>query len=74
MLGVEQRSMEELISEKRKDGVFLTVLGLEWHYKDSKMKFRGQRKRNYAYIDSFQEAQKVLVMNFGGTCSPLPRT
>ena len=61
--------MERLIEEKRKDGVFLTVLGFGMgNYKDSKMEILADKGNgNYAYIDNITEAQKVLVNEFGGT-------
>lgn len=61
--------MERLIEEKRKDGVFLTVLGFGMgNYKDSKMeKIADKGNGNYAYIDNMKEAKKVLVNEFGGT-------
>jgi Ca-activated chloride channel family protein len=61
--------MERLIEEKRKDGVFLTVLGFGMgNYKDSKMEILSDKGNgNYAYIDNITEAQKVLVNEFGGT-------
>ena len=62
-------SMERLIEEKRKDGIFLTVLGFGMgNYKDSKMETLSDKGNgNYAYIDNILEAQKVLVNEFGGT-------
>jgi Ca-activated chloride channel family protein len=61
--------MERLIEEKRKDGVFLTVLGFGMgNYKDSKMETLADKGNgNYAYIDNITEARKVLVNEFGGT-------
>jgi Ca-activated chloride channel family protein len=61
--------MERLIEEKRKDGVFLTVLGFGMgNYKDSKMEILSDKGNgNYAYIDNITEAKKVLVNEFGGT-------
>jgi Ca-activated chloride channel family protein len=61
--------MERLIEEKRKDGVFLTVLGFGMgNYKDSKMETLADKGNgNYAYIDNIIEARKVLVNEFGGT-------
>ncbi len=61
--------MERLIEEKRKDGVFLTVLGFGMgNYKDSKMETLADKGNgNYAYIDNMKEAKKVLVNEFGGT-------
>jgi Ca-activated chloride channel family protein len=62
-------SMERLIEEKRKDGVFLTVLGFGMgNYKDSRMETLADKGNgNYAYIDNITEARKVLVNEFGGT-------
>ena len=62
-------SMEQLIEEKRKSGVFLTVLGFGMgNYKDSKMEVLADKGNgNYAYIDNITEAKKVLVNEFGGT-------
>jgi Ca-activated chloride channel homolog len=62
-------SMEQLIEEKRKGGVFLTVLGYGMgNYKDSKMETLADKGNgNYAYIDNITEARKVLVNEFGGT-------
>ena len=61
--------MQRLIEEKRKSGVFLTVLGFGMgNYKDSKMEILADKGNgNYAYIDNAQEARKVLVNEFGGT-------
>ena len=61
--------MERLVEEKRKDGVFLTVLGFGMgNYKDSKMEVMADKGNgNYAYIDNITEAKKVLVNEFGGT-------
>jgi Ca-activated chloride channel homolog len=62
-------AMEELITEKRKEGIFLTVLGYGMgNYKDSKMEILADRGNgNYAYIDNISEARKVFVNEFGGT-------
>ncbi|MFI5451199.1 von Willebrand factor type A domain-containing protein [Pedobacter sp. UC225_61] len=61
--------MERLIEEKRKSGIFLTVLGYGMgNYKDSKMEILANKGNgNYAYIDNISEARKVLVNEFGGT-------
>ncbi len=61
--------MERLIEEKRKDNIFLSVLGYGMgNYKDSKMqKLADKGNGNYAYIDNLLEAKKVLVSQFGGT-------
>ncbi|SMG51639.1 Ca-activated chloride channel family protein [Marivirga sericea] len=62
-------AMEDLIEAKRKEGVFLTVLGFGMgNYKDSKMEILADKGNgNYAYIDNILEAKKVLVNEFGGT-------
>ncbi|HLO61534.1 MAG TPA: von Willebrand factor type A domain-containing protein [Azonexus sp.] len=61
--------MERLIEEKRRDGIFLSVLGYGMgNYKDSKMvELADKGNGNYAYIDSLLEAKKVLITQFGGT-------
>ena len=61
--------MQSLIEEKRKSGIFLTVLGYGMgNYKDSKMEILANKGNgNYAYIDNINEARKVLVNEFGGT-------
>ncbi|MBC7566221.1 MAG: von Willebrand factor type A domain-containing protein [Pedobacter sp.] len=61
--------MENLIEQKRKSGIFLTVLGYGMgNYKDSKMeKLADKGNGNYAYIDNISEARKVLITEFGGT-------
>ncbi len=62
-------AMERLIEEKRKEGIFLTVLGYGMgNHKDSKMEILADKGNgNYAYIDNIREAKKVLVNEFGGT-------
>ncbi|MDQ7948162.1 MAG: von Willebrand factor type A domain-containing protein [Pedobacter sp.] len=67
--------MERLIEEKRKSGVFLTVLGYGMgNYKDSKMeKLADKGNGNYAYIDNITEAKKVLINEFGGTLFTLAK-
>ena len=61
--------LESLIEAKRKSGVFLTVLGYGMgNYKDNKLQTLAQKGNgNHAYIDNLQEANKVLVNEFGGT-------
>lgn len=61
--------MEDLIVEKRKSGVFLSCLGFGMgNYKDSKIETLAQKGNgNYAYIDTMQEAQRILGTEFGGT-------
>jgi Ca-activated chloride channel homolog len=61
--------MVQLIEEKRKTGVFLTVLGVgEGNLQAAKMeKLADKGNGNYAYLDNLGEAQKVLVHELGGT-------
>ncbi|TCJ14467.1 DUF3520 domain-containing protein [Flaviaesturariibacter flavus] len=64
-----ESDLEELITEERKSGVYLTCLGVGMgNYKDSKIQALAQKGNgNFAYIDNFNEAQKVLVKEFTGT-------
>ncbi|NEQ84171.1 MAG: VWA domain-containing protein, partial [Moorea sp. SIO2I5] len=59
----------KLIEQKRKKGVFLTVLGFgTGNLQDSKMeKIANKGNGNYAYIDNELEAKKVLVNEIGAT-------
>jgi len=61
--------MVQLIEEKRRTGVFLTVLGVgEGNLQAAKMeKLADKGNGNYAYLDNIAEAQKVLVHELGGT-------
>ncbi|WP_298539779.1 von Willebrand factor type A domain-containing protein [uncultured Aquimarina sp.] len=63
------KDMKTLIEEKRKSGVFLTCLGFGMNnYKDSKLETLADKGNgNHAYIDTMQEAQRVLGKEFGGT-------
>jgi Ca-activated chloride channel family protein len=65
----DDKSMEDLIKEKRKSGVYLTVLGFGMgNYKDSKLETLADKGNgNHAYIDTMQEAQRILGQEFGGT-------
>ncbi len=64
-----QSDLNDLITEKAKSGVFLSVLGFgTGNIKDSTMeKLADQGNGNYAYIDSLREGKKVLVEQMGGT-------
>ena len=63
------KDMKKLIEQKRKGGVFLSVLGLGYgNYKDSKLETLADKGNgNHAYIDNMQEARKVFGKEFGGT-------
>jgi len=59
----------KLIENKRKTGVFLSVLGFGMgNYKDNKLETLADKGNgNYAYIDHYDEARKVLVDRMAGT-------
>jgi Ca-activated chloride channel family protein len=61
--------LTRLIEDKAKSGVFLTVLGFGMgNLKDSTLeKLADRGNGNYAYIDTMNEARKVLVEELGGT-------
>jgi len=61
--------MEMLIEEKRKTGVFLSVLGFGYgNYKDDKLEALADKGNgNHAYVDTMQEANKIFGKEFGGT-------
>lgn len=63
------RAMEDLIKEQRDTGIFLTALGFGMgNYQDSKLETLAQKGNgNHAYIDSMQEAKRVLGTEFGGS-------
>lgn len=69
-VGVSSRGdLTRLIEEKAKSGVFLTVLGLGMgNLKDSTLEELSRRGNgNYAYLDTKQEARKVMVQELGAT-------
>jgi Ca-activated chloride channel family protein len=64
-----------LIEEKRKSGVFLSVLGFgTGNVKDATMeKLADKGNGNYAYIDELQEARKVLGEQLGATLATIAK-
>jgi len=64
-----QGDLIRLIEQKRSTGIFLSVLGVgTGNVKDSTMeKLADRGNGNYAYLDSLQEARKVLVKEAGAT-------
>jgi|GEM_PF-816473 len=62
-------ALEDLITEKRKSGIFLSVLGYGMgNYKDNKLETLAQcGNGNYAYIDNIKEAKKVLLDDMTST-------
>ena len=64
-----QGDLTRLIEDNAKSGVFLTVLGFGMgNYKDSTLeKLADMGNGNYAYIDTINEARKVLVDEINAT-------
>ncbi len=65
----DQAALVTLIQEKKKSGVFLTVLGCgEGNLKDGQLEqIANKGNGHYAYIDSPREAYRVLVEQMGST-------
>lgn len=64
-----EEELEELITEKKESGIFLSVLGFgTGNIKDNKMETLADKGNgNYAYIDSVREAKKVLGQEMTAT-------
>ncbi len=64
-----EEDLEELVSQERKSGIFLTCLGVGMgNYKDSKLESLAKKGNgNFAYLDNEKEAEKVLVEEFSQT-------
>lgn len=62
-------ALTKLVEEERKSGVFLSVLGYGMgNYKSSIMQTLAEKGNGNAfYIDNIQEANRVLVKEFGGS-------
>lgn len=67
--------LKRIIEEKRKDGIFLTVLGFgRGNLNDSLMQTLAQNGNGSAvYIDTLAEAQKTLVEEAGSTLFPIAK-
>jgi Ca-activated chloride channel homolog len=67
--------LTRLIEEKRKTGVFLTVLGFgTGNTKDRTMEMLADKGNgNYAYVDTLTEARKVLVREAGSTLTTIAK-
>ena len=67
--------LQRLIEEKRKSGIYLTVLGFGMgNYHDDTMEILADKGNgNYAYIDNLLEAKKVMVKEMSGTMFTLAR-
>ena len=61
--------LSKLVSLHRQSGIYLTCLGVGMgNYKDSKIQTLAQKGNgNFAYLDDFKEAEKVLLREFTQT-------
>jgi len=69
-VGITNRSaLVDLIKEKADTGVYLTVLGFGMgNYRDGTLKqLAAKGNGNYGYIDTIEEANKMLVRQMSGT-------
>jgi Ca-activated chloride channel family protein len=64
-----EKQLEELITRMKQTGIYLTCLGVGMgNYKDSKIEVLAKKGNgNFAYLDSEQEGEKVLVREFTQT-------
>ena len=64
-----ETELDEMITAQRESGVYLTCLGVGMgNYKDSKIHLLAEKGNgNFAYLDNFKEAEKVLLKEFTQT-------
>ncbi|MBI3137348.1 MAG: von Willebrand factor type A domain-containing protein [Sphingobacteriales bacterium] len=64
-----ETELDEMITAQRESGVYLTCLGVGMgNYKDSKIHLLAEKGNgNFAYLDNFREAEKVLLKEFTQT-------
>jgi Ca-activated chloride channel homolog len=64
-----EAELDEMISTQRETGIYLTCLGVGMgNYKDSKIQTLAKKGNgNFAYLDNFKEAEKVLLKEFTQT-------
>ena len=72
---VNDGELLQMIEKKREEGTYLTILGFGMgNLKASRMeKLADAGNGNYAYIDSIDEARKVLVQQLGGTIDAIAK-
>ncbi|MGZ8543761.1 MAG: YfbK domain-containing protein [Flavisolibacter sp.] len=65
----KEEELEEMIATQKESGIYLTCLGIGMgNYKDSKIQSLAQRGTgNFAYIDNYAEAEKILLKEFTQT-------
>lgn len=61
--------LDDLITVQRQNGIYLTCLGIGMgNYKDSKIQTLAKKGHgNFAYIDNYAEAEKILLKEFTQT-------
>ncbi len=71
----DNQGLEDLISSKREENIFLSVLGFGMgNYKSDKMQILADKGNGiHAYIDDIQEAKKVLIKEFTGSMFTLAK-
>ena len=64
-----EAELDEMITQQKESGVYLTCLGVGMgNYKDSKIQTLAEKGNgNFAYLDNFKEAEKVLLKEFTQT-------
>ena len=64
-----EQELDELITRHRESGIYLTCLGVGMgNYKDSKIQTLARKGNgNFAYVDNFQEAEKIIMKEFTQT-------
>lgn len=64
-----ETELDEMISLQKESGIYLTCLGVGMgNYKDSKIQTLAKKGNgNFAYLDNFKEAEKVLLKEFTQT-------
>ncbi len=64
-----EEELEQMIVAQKEAGIYLTCLGIGMgNYKDSKIQALAQKGNgNFAYLDSYAEAEKVLLKEFTQT-------
>ncbi len=75
-VGITNRGdLTRLIEEKAESGIYLSALGFGMgNYKDSTLELLADKGRgNYAYIDTMNEAKKVLVDQINATLVPIAK-
>jgi Ca-activated chloride channel family protein len=71
----DDESLKRLVEEKRKSGIFLSVLGFgEGNYNDQLMQVLAQNGNgSAAYVDTLAEAEKTLVEEASSTLFPIAK-